>query len=60
MSQELRCPECGSQNIRKFGFQQNRSGKIPKYRCKDCARIFMKEYTELGKAIVEGRKRPLV
>lgn len=46
----VKCPKCGSDKIRKFGFQTNLAGKVRKYQCKQCKRSFLERYSPiLGK-----------
>jgi transposase-like protein len=34
------CPECSSDKIMKFGFRLTRRGRIQRYQCQVCARVF--------------------
>jgi predicted RNA-binding Zn-ribbon protein involved in translation (DUF1610 family) len=36
----LKCPECGSQQIIKYGWRITRKGRLQKYQCKNCGHIF--------------------
>ena len=36
----LRCPECGSTDIMKRGFNITRRGRVRRYQCKVCGRTF--------------------
>jgi transposase-like protein len=43
--EEITCPSCSSRNIKKNGITANRKQK---YRCKDCRRQFITQYTYRG------------
>jgi predicted RNA-binding Zn-ribbon protein involved in translation (DUF1610 family) len=37
----LKCPECGSTRIIKFGRHMTRRGRKQRYQCRDCGRSFL-------------------
>jgi predicted Zn finger-like uncharacterized protein len=39
----IKCPECGSTKIVRFGSIPTRSGKKQRYRCQECGRTFYAE-----------------
>ena len=36
----IACPKCGSQTVVKFGISVTRAGRVQRYQCSDCGRIF--------------------
>lgn len=44
MSNKVRCPNCGSENIIKAGFVYKAGiGKVQRYYCKDCYHYFVED-----------------
>ena len=39
----VRCPECGNGEVIRRGFELTRRGRIQKYQCKRCGRVFVPE-----------------
>jgi predicted RNA-binding Zn-ribbon protein involved in translation (DUF1610 family) len=37
----LKCPECGSTRVVKFGRHMTRRGRKQRYQCQDCGRSFL-------------------
>jgi transposase-like protein len=44
--QEIRCPACGSEDIRKNGFLLKKNKRIQRHQCTDCALNFTMETQE--------------
>lgn len=45
-SEEIACPHCGSENIRKNGQRYTNTGEYTRYRCNDCGASSRSRYTE--------------